>query len=350
MTPQSNLIFNHFEQPANRSTGYQFGPLKTSVVFDSYWYLAAERQRIFFKRVRKEPAPWSQDPIFQTYKFTNAYRASDRVSQFLIREIIYKGSQSAREVFFRTLLFKFFNKIDTWNLLVQAFGELCVGDFDIKKYDKILANALDRGARIYSAAYIMPTGVGSDRPKRKHTMHLSLLRKMLDDELPERLRECESMGKAFDLIRRYPTIGDFLGYQFVTDLNYSQFLNFPETQFTVAGPGAKDGISKCFVSTGGFSEVEVIKLVMERQNEEFKRLDIRFETLWGRPLQLIDCQNLFCEISKYARVKHPEFAGLSGRTRIKQKFSASRGHINPWYPPKWGLNDLIRHDTANAHF
>jgi len=58
----------------------------------------------------------------------------------------------------------------------------------------------------------------------------------------------------------------------VTDLNYSGFLDFQETEFTVAGPGAKDGISKCFVSTGGFSEVEVIKLVMERQNEEFERL------------------------------------------------------------------------------
>jgi hypothetical protein len=38
-------------------------------------------------------------------------------------------------------------------------------------------------------------------------------------------------------------------------------------------------------------------------------------TLFGRSLQLIDLQNRFCEIAKYARVAHPEF-NLEG-TRIK---------------------------------
>ena len=46
---------------------------------------------------------------------------------------------------------------------------------------------------------------------------------------------------------------------------------------------------------------------------------LQFSKLGGkRSLQLIDFQNLFCEIGKYARVAHPEFAGASGRTRIKQ--------------------------------
>jgi hypothetical protein len=60
-------------------------------------------------------------------------------------------------------------------------------------------------------------------------------------------------------------------------------------------------------------------------------------------LQLIDCQNLFCEISKYTRVSHPEISGLSGRTRIKQMFKPHGPPAQPWYPPKWGLNDKIPH-------
>jgi hypothetical protein len=63
--------------------------------------------------------------------------------------------------------------------------------------------------------------------------------------------------------------------------------------------------------------------------------------LWGRPLQLIDCQNLFCEVDKYARVAHPEAAGLTGRTRSKQKFAAQAQPIEFWYPAKWGINDRI---------
>ena len=56
------------------------------------------------------------------------------------------------------------------------------------------------------------------------------------------------------------------------------------------------------------------------QEQEFKRLGLDFQSLWGRRLQLIDCQNLFCEVDKFARVAHPQIVGRTGRTRIKQKF------------------------------
>ena len=62
--------------------------------------------------------------MLATYKFTNAYRASDRVSQYLIRNVIYRDDlpMSPHEVFFRILLFKLFNKIETWELLERAIG------------------------------------------------------------------------------------------------------------------------------------------------------------------------------------------------------------------------------------
>jgi hypothetical protein len=63
--------------------------------------------------------------------------------------------------------------------------------------------------------------------------------------------------------------------------------------------------------------------------------------LWGRSLQLIDCQNLFCEVDKYARVYHPEIQGRSGRVRIKQHFRPTTTPIDYWYPPKWGLNERV---------
>ena len=112
-------------------------------------------------------------------------------------------------------------------------------------------------------------------------------------------------------------------------------------EFVVPGPGAKGGISKCFESLGGLTEADLIRVVTDRQQTEFERLGIEFRSLWGRPLQLIDCQNLFCEVDKYSRVHHPEITGSSGRTRIKQKFRATSGAIDYWYPPKWGLNEKI---------
>src|SRR5260221_9893360 len=77
-------------------------PAKTSEVFDTYWHFAAKRQEVFFARLEGKPKPWTDDPILNEYKFTNAYRASDRVSQYLIRNVIYRGPQESEDVFFRT--------------------------------------------------------------------------------------------------------------------------------------------------------------------------------------------------------------------------------------------------------
>jgi hypothetical protein len=37
------------------------------------------------------------------------------------------------------------------------------------------------------------------------------------------------------------------------------------------------------------------------------------------------------------QVAHPDVAGESGRTRIKQKYAPRPAPIPQWYPPKWGL-------------
>jgi hypothetical protein len=165
---------------------------------------------------------------------------------------------------------------------------------------------------------------------------------MMADRLPERLTEISTMQEGFEKLRAYPTIGDFLAYQFITDINYSEITDFSEMDFVVPGPGARDGLRKCFVDPGGLNEPELIRLMADLQEQEFERLGLKFQSLWGRRLQLIDCQNLFCEVDKYARVAHPQIAGRTGRTRIKQRFEPASMPIELFYPPKWTLNEKIR--------
>ena len=316
-------------------------PAQPTVVYDTYWQLAAERQAIFFKRLRQEPAPWTDDPILRKHKFTNSYRASDRVSQYLIKNVIYEGDQNSNELLFRILLFKFFNRIETWELLVRHLGEISYKHYNFQKYDTILTKAAEDNQKIYSAAYIMPSGGSLCTDGRKHRMHLRLLDYMMKDGLTGRLDRTRSLRQAFEVLRSYPTLGDFLAYQYVIDLNYSPMMDFSENEFVMPGPGARNGISKCFSSIGGLTEAQIIHVMAERQQAEFERLGLNFLPLWGRDLHLIDCQNLFCEVDKYARVHHPEFSGLNGRTRIKQVFNPSPAPIRPWYPPKWRINGAI---------
>lgn len=319
-------------------------PATVSEVYESYWRFAAERQAVFFRRARGETRPWTDNPVLMIYKFTNAYRASDRVSQYLIRHVIYRDDlpRSSREVFFRILLFKLFNKIETWELLERALGPITFEDYRFPAYDAVLARAMQAGQRIYSAAYIMPPGSRSFGRSAKHQNHLLLLERMMADQLAERLAQIRTMQEGFEKLRAYPTIGDFLAYQFITDINYSELTDFSEMDFVVPGPGARDGLRKCFVDPGGLNEPELIRLMANLQEQEFARLGLDFQSLWGRRLQLIDCQNLFCEVDKYARVAHPQIAGKTGRVRIKQKFVPAPKAIDLFYPPKWKLNDKIR--------
>jgi len=357
-TKQSRLNLDLVEislnsgKPAGGTVLNPLSPAEPSEVFDTYWKFAAERQRIFFCRAENAPSPWTTDRILSRYKFTNAYRASDRVSQYLIRHVIYEGDQSPDELFFRVLVFKIFNRIETWKLLQNALGVIRHSEYSFARYDEVLNEAMQNHTPIFSAAYIMPSGGSAFGYSKKHRNYLKLLEQMIADRLPLRLQEARSMRQAFDQLHSYPLIGDFLAYQYVIDINYSTLTNFSEMEFVMPGPGALNGIRKCFHSLGGLSEADIIRLVADRQEEEFARLGLTFQSLWGRPLQLIDCQNLFCEVDKYARVAHPDVKGISDRTRIKQTFQANREPISYWYPPKWGLNHLIAPNEAkhDAHF
>ena len=323
-------------------------PLRPTVVYGTYWRFAAERQEIFFRKLEGNPPPWTADPIIARHKFTNAYRASDRVSQYLIRHVIYEGDQSIPETFFRTIIFKLFNKIETWELLKAKLGEIAWETYSFDQFDGVLASALASKTPIYSAAYIMPSGNSSFGYREKHRNHLKLLESMMEDEVPYRIAAAPTMLQAFETLRSYSTIGDFLAYQFVTDLNYSDICDFSEMEFVVPGPGARDGIHKCFSELGVLSESEIIRLVTDRQETEFEQLGLEFRSLWGRRLQLIDCQNLFCEVSKYARVMHPDMSGITNRSRIKQVYRPSGKSLEFWFPPKWGINHLLPTKTPNA--
>jgi len=311
--------------------------LRPTPVFDTYWRFAAARQRIYEARLARQAPPWTDDPILSGHRFTNCYRAADRVSQYLITRVSYDGDQGWQEVFFRTLLFKIFNRISTWQLLTSQLGQVQWAEYSFPRYGTILDEQLAAGERLYSAAYIVPPPPLGET--RKHRNHLRLVELMMRDQAPDRVAAAATMEEAFNVLARYPGIGAFLAYQYLIDLNYAAGLGFSEMDFVMPGPGARDGIRKCFGPAASGIEAEVIRYMASMQDEHFARLGLLFSGLRGRSLQLIDCQNLFCEVDKYARAAHPEIPGISGRTRIKQAYRRDTAPLTAWFPPKWGLND-----------
>lgn len=305
-------------------------------VLRSYWFVAAERQRMYHQRLRGAPPPWTTDRVLGTYRFTNAYRAADRVSQDLLR-VQYSGSQIPADLLLRTLIFRFFNKPATWSAIEEAVGALSVDTFDLQRIDRQLERLLSRGQRVYSAAYIIPPPPFG--AQRKHLNHLRLAQHMLNSRLADLVGDAPSLRSVFQILSSYPSLGPFLAFQLAIDLNYSTLVDFDENDFVVAGPGARSGIAKCFADLDGVTPEDVIRWAVDHQADEFAYYDLPFDDLFGRPLALIDCQNLFCETDKYARVMHPDAPGIGKRTRIKQQYTRSAPLDAPFFPPKWGLNE-----------
>ncbi|SJN13036.1 hypothetical protein FM113_16595 [Leucobacter sp. 7(1)] len=248
----------------------------------------------------------------------------------------YTGPQNADDVVLRVLLFRFFNKPSTWETLESQFGEVTAASFDVEQFSGALDRLLARGERVYSAAYIIPPPPFG--AARKHRNHLLLVEHMMRSGVVAQVAAAKSLREVFETILSFPSLGPFLAYQLAIDLNYTTVIDFDENDFVVPGPGARSGIAKCFPDLDGAPAEDVIRWMVETQEEQFVHNDIQFDDLFGRSLTLIDCQNLFCETDKYARVMHPQIRGIGNRSRIKQQFSPHGLPATPFFPPKWGIN------------
>lgn len=310
-------------------------PFLPTDCFCNYWQFAAERQSIFNRRNQHLPSPWTSNQILQAHKFTNALRVLDRTSQFLLNNVIYSNVHKEEDLLFRILIFKFFNKIETWQLLHNSFGEINLAKFHMGRYDSVLSRHLERKKTIFSPAYIMPSGTTNPGLPKKHQNCLAVIQSMMRGDLLKRITTAKSLEQVYNSLIAYPMIGKFLAYQFAIDINYSPLTNFDENEFVVAGPGASRGIAKCIANKKGLTEAQIIRWMVENQDAEFARLGLKFEPFLGRKLHLIDCQNLFCEVDKYLRVARPDIQLHDRPMRIKQKFRPNLEPIDYMLPPKW---------------
>lgn len=310
-------------------------------VYELYWHFAAERQKAFESRVAGEPWPWSSDPILIEYKFCNVFRAADRVSQYMIRNVAYRDDDSTpQDRLFQIVAFRTFSNIRTWESVTEILGRSPrIADLYDGAFESALNITKERNGGLYTGAFILYATNAYGR-SLKHLNHVELFKDMfVNAGLAESLLKAVSLRDVYDQLHAFPLMGDFMSYQTAIDLNYSAYINFSEDDFTQPGPGAVRGIKKVFTDLGGLTPQEVIMWMVDHQEEEFTRLGYEFKGLWGRRLHAIDAQGLFCETDKYCREAVPELT--SARSRIKARFSAATEPMTLFFPPKWGINGKL---------
>lgn len=328
--------------PTVRSTVKKKEPTPRWAAYDLYWTFAARRQQVFEARLAGKAPPWTDDRILQEFKFCNVFRASDRVSQYMIQKVIHQQADGTpEERLFRIVAFRTFSEMGTWDAVTARLGRSpSLADLSSGKFEQALDATKAALGGLYTGAFILcaTKAYGFDQ---KHRNHVALFQHMfLKEKLGLKLLRAKSLAAVVRLLEEFPLTGPFMSYQTAIDLNYSELIDFDEDDYTQAGPGALRGIKKAFVDTGDYEPAEVISWMVERQDEEFRRLGLPFDGLWGRKLHAIDCQGLFCELDKYCREALPQLA--SARTRIKARFTPSADGLRYYFPPKWKISERMQ--------
>ncbi|MBP2295095.1 nucleotide kinase domain-containing protein [Azospirillum rugosum] len=307
-------------------------------IYELYWTFASRRQAAFERRLSGAASPWTDDPILQTFKFCNVYRAADRVSQYMISDVAYAADAGdIADRLFQIVAFRTFSNIATWEGVRKELGRAPrLTDLATGAFERALDNVKMHNGGLYTGAFILCANkaFGFDE---KHKNHTALFRYMfINERLDRSISGANSLEQVVHSLQSFPLMGPFMAYQTAIDINYSELINFSENDYTQAGPGALRGLKKAFSDLGDYSPADAILWMTDRQEIEFEALGLPFNGLFGRPLHAIDCQGLFCELDKYCREAAPEL--ISNRSRIKARFSPSRKSLPLFFPPKWALS------------
>jgi hypothetical protein len=321
--------------------------LKLSPVIDTLFLWMTERHAIHQRRLAGQPWPWTDDPIFRQHAFTNVFRVYDRVTQYIICNVISQGDQDLHETCFRVILFRCFNRISTWELLLNHFGELTWRDFDLTAYETVLYEEYRQNNKLYGASYILPApelgGTSLGGAKANYANHLRLLKVMMESDLPSQLDQLSELSDAWERISLYPSMGAFLSFQYVSplscvlflsdvcrlllDLNMIPSLSYPE-DWAMCGPGATSCLAKIFGAEVNGVYGEALKWLHQTQDLHFARLGISRERRprigSTRQLSLVDFEHSLCECDVYSRKAHPNIKGRRLHIGGKRNFSANR--------------------------
>lgn len=275
-----------------------------------------ERESIRLRKKAGSPWPWTDDPILQTFKFTNVKREHDRTTQELIKRLYRPnyGKATAEECLLNAATSRYFGR---WEM-AEALGWMPVLDRDY-----IIHTAQDRQAKglpVFTGAYVITNG-GIKAPKEEVVVnhYLSALW-----EARKTLINRAASGEWRELIaamRRIPGFGGtgFMAKETALDLPFTPFWTLVAgdwaptdlDEWSPVGPGARRGANSVMGGSpqDGLNERDAMSVM----NYLFS---VREEHWPGSHvvLDLHDIQFQLCEFAKYEKAR----LGL-GRPRNKYR-------------------------------
>ena len=272
-----------------------------------------ERHAIYVRRSRGDEWPWTEDPILQSYKFTNIFRELD-TGTIWCRENIREPYAYHPELFFNIALYRMYNYIPTAKFLgfIENYDQHYVDDLHERH----------KHCKVFTSAHMLN---GLSRIDK-----VSSVFGMSGTDLWNKRREVcpqpgDTLEQAFKRLNGHVFgFGGFLAFEAITDLRHTRYLDNASDIQTWAnpGPGCKRGIGRLlglpvWTRHGTRPTKEDIKkFPKEKEMLEIMRILLDLSDKlprWIPPLEMRDIEHSLCEFDKYERVR-------LGEGRLKHKY------------------------------
>lgn len=257
---------------------------------DDVVFWITEREAMRQRREMSEPYPYSTNAIMAHTRFTNVRREDDKVTKYLANSWWRNGWTDSAPV--KMTLARMVNYIPT---LQEILDEVVKGRPLLDAAEEVLWERADAGEKVWSSAYTITT-CGRAMGKEEYVVWHVCAAVAALGPLPQAV---QTLDQAHKWLMQVDGLGSFLAAQVVADLKNtpgSPLLNAPDWHtWSAPGPGSLKGLSWFYG---------------RKVTPSTYRQDIA--TAWAcikpqlpvklRDLHMQDVQNVFCEVSKYARL------------------------------------------------
>lgn len=315
-------------------------------MLDQFFDFARRRHQIYLDRQAGKPFPWSPDPIFQQYRFTNVFRELDATTIWFRENVRERYDGDDVATLLSTVVFRLFNRITTGEAI------FCQEMFNVENgqtetpFETFLRTGVAEDMRegimtmcgsgpYCTGSYIINSPNGMDKLTGVLWM-IQQVRDEMDDVLDVIYESNRALGvlrETWDRLRQFPHIADFTSYEIVTDLRHTKLMGHAKDHMTWAnpGPGAMRGLNRIHgrplnkkLKKDDFV-AEMRDLLAKSRSEQywpqhsyndtyvkFQGVDLDIPVSDWPTMEMRDIEHTLCEFDKYMRTKLGE-----GRPRGK---------------------------------
>jgi hypothetical protein len=278
---------------------------------DMYWKFIYTRHLIWYKRfVLGQPPPWTDDEILRDYKFTNMYRELDRGTLYLLDNIIgpIDTHGPARAQLFNCIMYRVFNRIDTWEAVLDLTYVKLQGDALLPwaRTEAYLRwrQMQESGRPIYTDAHMVCAYNGT--PGRDKLERIAYIFDQMEDEIEALyalVKNSTSLKDIWTFLKNLNGLGPFLAYEIAVDISYAPWNPLHENEWVNPGPGCQIGVNIIFPNTKPKDCTQKLFDLRDMQRAEFARLGLPWEKIAykGRWLTLRNIEHDCCEFQKYVK-------------------------------------------------